>query len=745
MAGRSLKNILRLLLLVTVVLVATAIVLAQDETRVLTPGTPVAGTLDSANVAQVYTFEGTEGASITVTVSSEAGPGLALLVSDAAGVPLAQGFQLSGATTIEAVTLPRTETYYVTVFSAIGVSLPENSAFTLTLEQEGGEGESTAEATGEAEETEAAATPSLVGVAATSAAATEEATTEATAEATEAAAPTATVAASFAPGEILTATGLTISLTWNSTANLDLEVRDPIGGSLRFATPQVESGGVFDVNVNSVCNDVTASAPTEQASWPAGSLPTGSFELLIYYQPLEDCPTADPAGFTITVTLDGEVLDSIEGSLLPNEVYLSSFVVYNDGTMTAGASGLYTDTTVLPLPTQEFLANPQPIIRDALVEGIITSGRYYQVYSFDGFANDIISVTANATSGSLDTLLLLLDSEGVIIDSNDDFAEGATDSQILNRRLINDGTYYVIATRYGKDVGGTEGGYELLLSGPTGDLPQEVLDLGLPRGSIEISLLWNTNADMRLLVRDPRGDTVFVDTISVPSGGQMAATGNLNCTVSQTSPVSYVYWPEGTIIPGLYEVEVVYQNQCNDNRSVNFTLTVRVDGQTVYTDTANPTPGEWYVTNFNIDVNRNVTADNGGFIGTRDRLNALVIDYLPGMPNAVPIASGQSLAGDISPTNKFDLYTFDGEAGDVVSISMQRSAGNLDTTLFLLDSTGLQLAFNDDVVAGDNTDSLISEFTLPQNGQYIIIATHFGLTYGGTTGTYNLTFSRLNS
>ncbi len=729
MTGRSTHYTLRLLLIVLLVVTATALVLAQDETRVLTPNTPLTGTLDPANVAQVYTYEGTEGESISVSVTSEGGLGLALMVSDAAGEPLAQGFQLAGPATLEDVVLPRTETYYVTVLSAIGVSLPENSSFTLTLEQ-----------------AETGGTPGLVGVAATATITPEDAAETAEPEVTEEAVATAapTVVASFAPGEILTASGLTVALTWNTTANLDLEIRDPVGGSLRFATPQVESGGVFDVNVNSVCNNLTADAPTEQAAWPAGALPTGSYELLIYYQPLEDCPTTDPANFTITVTLEDEVLDTIEGSVLPNEVYLSSFVVGADATLTAGISGLYTDTTVLPLPTQEFLAVGQPITRDALVQGIITSGSYYQVYSFQGIGNEIISVSMNATSGSLDTLLLLLDAEGVIIDSNDDIEQGVTDSAILNRRLISDGTYYVIATRYGKDVGGTEGGYNLTLTGPTGDLPQEVLDLGLPRGSIEVSLLWNTAADLRLLVRDPRGDSVFVDSQTVPSGGRLAATGNLNCNVSQTSPVTYVYWPEGTIIPGLYEVEVIYQSQCNDNRSVNFTLTVRVDGQTVYSDTANPTPDEWYVTSFNIDVNRQVTAGPGGFIGTRDRLNALAIDYLPELPNAVSITTGQTLAGDISPTNKFDLYTFNGEAGDVISISMQRTAGNLDTTLFLLDSSGLQLTFNDDVVAGDNTDSLISEFTLPQTGQYIIIATHFGLSYGGTTGTYNLTFSRLN-
>lgn len=726
------KSVMRLLPVVFL-LVLVSLAVAQGEARVLTPDTPVTGVLDADNVAQVFRFDGREGDVIRLSASSETGLGLALLLSDSVGESVAQAFEISGTTVLEAVTLPRTETYYVTVLSSIGVSLPPDSRFEMVLEVDG------------------EATPDVVGVAATvTPEQTVEAAEEVTAEATEETTveptvePTAAPPVSFAPGEILISTVLDIQLTWESEANLDLEVRDPVGGSLRFATPQVNSGGQFGVNVNSVCNTLTAASPTEQASWPAGAIPTGSYELLIYYQPLEDCPTTEPVNFTINVTLDGVALEPITGSLLPSETYISSFVVSDDASLTAGASGLYTDTTILPLPVAEMAANPQAIMRDIPAEGILTSGYYYQSYTFDGFANDIITISMDATSGSLDTLLLLLDSQGNIVDSNDDRAQGATDAQIANFRLFTDDAYTIIATRYGKNVGGTEGGYQLLLTGPSGDLPQEVLDLGLPRGSIEISLTWNTDADLQLLVRDPRGESVYVDSLSVASGGVLAASGNVNCVPSATTPVSYIYWPEGTLTPGLYEVQVVYQNQCNDTRSVNFNLTIRVDGQTVFAETMNPTPDEWYVTSFVLDVNRNVAMSNGGFIGTRQRLNSLVIDYLPELPSAVRIEPGQTVNGSITPDNKFDLYTFEAEAGDVVTISITRSAGNLDTTLFLLDSNGSQLTFNDDVVAGENTNSLINEFPVPQDGEYIIIATHFGLEYGGTTGTYNLSFSRLN-
>lgn len=719
------RNTSRLITL-AVLFMSISLAAAQGTSRVLTPGTTITGTLDTENVAQVYSFEGSEGQTVTITANSPTGFGLALLLTDTAGEPVAQGFDnTSGTTAIQSAVLPEAGIYYVTVLSAIGVSLPTDSEFQLTLQTDGAIVETTAEATSEA-------TLDVTG----------DVTAEATVEATLA--PTSVPAASFTPGQILTTIGLEVSLQWDTLANLDLEVRDPVGGSLRFATPSVASGGTFGVNVNSVCN-TRVETPTETAQWPSGALPTGSYELLIYYQPLEDCPTTEPVNFSVGVSLDNQALESIESTINPNETFITSFVVAADGTMTVGAAGLYTDTTVLPpVEVADLLASAQPISADIPVEGIITSPSYYQTYTFDGQANQIITIAMTATSGSLDPLLLLLDSNGNVIDASDDVQQGNVNSQISNRRLLSDGTYTILATRYGKDVGGTEGGYQLLLTGPSGDLPQEVLDLGLPRGDIEISLLWNTNADLQLLVRDPRGDSVFDDTPTVPSGGQLVAAGNVGCRVSATSPVSYISWPDGVLPAGLYEVEVWYQNACNDTRSVSFTLNILVNGQQVYVDTVQPLADQRYLTSFVVDVNGGVVAGQGGFIGTGQQLDAATIQYQSELESALPIASGETLSGSITNENKFDLYYFDGEAGDVVSVSMEATAGRLDTTLFLIDPNGIQIAVNDDAAVGESTDSLISEFPLPEDGRYIIIATHFGMLYGGTTGAYNITFSRLN-
>ncbi len=386
------------------------------------------------------------------------------------------------------------------------------------------------------------------------------------------------------PGELLTATGLQISLTWQSTANLDLEVRDPVGGSLRFATPTVDSGGQFGVNVNSVCNTLTANAPTEQAAWPAGVVPTGSYEILIYYQPLTDCPTSEPATFTINAVVDGEVVSPFEGTLLPNQVYIASFRVNADGTVEPGDSGLRVDP---PSLEGVLLTNAIPLTINTPVDGVIVREQPYQIYTFDAQANDVVSLSMDSQSpGSLDTLLLVLDPNGNIVATNDDADQGITNSLIPNLSLVLGGEYTVIATRYGMDVGGTEGVYTLSLTGAVDLSATSSTTLpnlpDLPNGSVEVSLQWSTAADLQLLVRDPQGASVYDDEPTSPSGGQLAAQGNVNCRASDGSPVSYIYWPEGRLPPaGPYEIEVQFQNQCNDTRSVVFNLNVVANGQVV--------------------------------------------------------------------------------------------------------------------------------------------------------------------
>lgn len=720
MSSQLLKHGLRFWIpLVLVVALSASLVLAQAQTaRTLTPGVVTEGTLDANNLAQVYTFDGTAGQTVALTVTG--GDGLALLVTDATGNPIAQDVAPGDTLSLTEVILPKDDTYHVTVLRTGGET--GAIAFELTLE--------VAESVEVTTEATDAVTPE----------ATVEATTppEATAEATVGA------GVFTPPGELLTATGLQVSLTWNATANLDLEVRDPVGGSLYFNTPTTESGGSFGVNINSVCADVTAASPTETATWAAGAIPTGSYEILVYYQPLDNCPTTDPVPFTINATVDGTAVPAFEGTLRPNEVFIASFRVNADGTTSAGVSGVKVDP-----PTVQAVAlqvTPQPLIFGTPATGAITSAQPFQTYTFAGQANDIVSVAMNASNGSLDPQVLILDPNGNLVAFNDDASDGVTDSLVANLSLVLTGQYTVVATRYGQDIGGTEGDFQLTLSGGvTQGVAPDFPDL--PGGSVEVSLQWATAADLQLLVRDPQGNSIFDDNPQVAAtGGQLAADGNVNCRASDGSPISYLYWPEGRLpAAGAYEVEVWYQNQCNDpNVTVQFVLNVVANGQLVQSVMQQIQPTERFLTSFLINTDGSITPGEGGIAGTslQPDSGSLAEDYVPLIETARVLTSGQTVTGSIRLNKKFDVYVFDGQAEDVVTVSMEGLNGTLDPTLFLIDPNNVQVAQNDDANQ-ETTNALISEYTLPEEGRYIIIATHFGARYGVTAGDYRLTL-RLN-
>lgn len=700
---------MRIFASLVLLLFSTTFVFAQENSqRVLVPDQPVDGTIDEANPIQIYNFDATVGDIITLTLTGQSSFPLTLVLADAQGETLAQtaGTVDETQVAIEDFLISVSGKYYVMVFPRPGLEAPLTGNFILTLDS--------------GVDVDAADAPA---VAATEAPATDT-DTETTAP-----------PQNFQIGQVILNNGINVDLTWNTQDDLNLQIRDPSGGTLFWDSRTTNDGGAFGPDVNGLCEVLTEPPAVETASWPGGALTTGSYEVLVYYR--QACVGNSPVDFTVDVTVDGNPLEPIQGTLLPPvnnnaNVFISSFTVNSDGTASTGDSGPYIDTRTLDVPAQELLSrDATPVIRDVAQTGTITNAEPYETYTYEGLSGEIISLEMTAITGSLDTLLLVLDSSGNVIAGNDDReAVVNTNSAITSLRLPTEGVYTVVATRYGKLVGGTEGNYELLISGS--NIPTELLELNLPDGDIEITLTWDTNADLQLLVRDPSGDSVYDDVPTIPSGGRITAQGNINCTVTENStPVSYIYWPDGFLRIGSYEIEVWFQSECNDTRPVFFTLYIVVEGELIFTDTIGIQFNERYLTSFSIDQTGIATPSNGGIIGGSETL-----DYPSELASAVQIEPGQTVPGSITPDDKFDLYTFTGQAGDLVTIDMRATSNTLDTLLFLIDPSGIEIATNDD--SNETTNSLIPSLLLSQDGEYTIIATHYGAIYGGTTGGYNL-------
>lgn len=101
--------------------------------------------------------------------------------------------------------------------------------------------------------------------------------------------------------------------------------------------------------------------------------------------------------------------------------------------------------------------------------------------------------------------------------------------------------------------------------------------------------------------------------------------------------------------------------------------------------------------------------------------------------NGIALESGDTAEAVLSDEG-VDLYQFEGEEGQAVTIQMESSS--FDTYLGLVDEEGEVVIENDDVEQGD-TNSLI-EVELPADGTYTIVATAFDIEEVGD-GEYELT------
>ncbi len=688
-----------------IVFASLSVAMAQDGApRRLNIGQSVTGTLNQQTFAQTYTFEIADSASVTLTaVSNTPALTLALTLTDANGQPLAQNANLNGAeVSLSNLSLP-SGIYYVTVLRSSGAQGDISGQFTLTLSAG------------------SLATPTPV--------------------------PT------LAP---LTLNSMSVALSWTTIDDLDLEVRDPIGNTV-FFNNTAAGGATLLANVNNGCTN-TVNNPTETIRWAPGRVPAGSYEILVYYNRACRQPPA-PVDFTVTVTVNGRAQPPIQGRLNLNEQYVASFILESPDAVSVqpgGANPLLLNLT--PFAAQ--ISAPQPLGGRTAIRSRIDRNNQVDVWSFEGAAGQVVNIAMNAVEGgSLDPQLILLGPDRAVLASNDDADENTRNALIANQLLPANGTYLIIATRFGKNIGGTEGNYELILSG-TGALaiaqtpvaplstpesggpvgaPTQVIGgvglAGLPVGALNISLTWNNRADVRLLIRDPENRSLFSDNRNIPSGGILARQDNLNCNNPTSAPITYAVWQADRLVAGTYEVQVWLRNLCGETLLPTYALNVDVRGQQVLSVQEQPDlNGRLYVTTFTIAPDGTVSAGRGA-VFFREALRDIG-DVRDRADTAEALIYGRPSFGSVDDATPFTVYTFQARAGDRVRISMRATRGTLDPALYLLDPSGIQLAFNDDAAPNDINSQI--DAVIPADGRYIIIATRFGALTGGTSGSFEV-------
>ncbi len=103
---------------------------------------------------------------------------------------------------------------------------------------------------------------------------------------------------------------------------------------------------------------------------------------------------------------------------------------------------------------------------------------------------------------------------------------------------------------------------------------------------------------------------------------------------------------------------------------------------------------------------------------------------------------GDSVIAQISDSEPQLYYLFRGQRGDILSVAMQRIAGDLDTQLQVVNAAGRVIADNDEIAGSGSLDARVEALILQEDGTYVIIASRFGGPAGRSAGSFVLTLDR---
>lgn len=109
--------------------------------------------------------------------------------------------------------------------------------------------------------------------------------------------------------------------------------------------------------------------------------------------------------------------------------------------------------------------------------------------------------------------------------------------------------------------------------------PAAAQPLVLQTGDVQVTLRWDTDADLDLYVIDPFGDEVSFSNPRVPSGGQLDVDANAGCFERMASPVENIFWPTGEGATGDYTVVVTMFAQCENTAPADYTLDILAHGE----------------------------------------------------------------------------------------------------------------------------------------------------------------------
>jgi thiol-disulfide isomerase/thioredoxin len=422
---------------------------------------------------------------------------------------------------------------------------------------------------------------------------------------------------------------------------------------------------------------------------------------------------------SLLLNTDGTVLVAHVGMVTPTITRFLDAVAAHPGNgvfVAADHMDVALEAVLLPVDVE----SATPIMPGESVTGTLTDEDFQRAYRFEGRAGEEIAVHLIAGENSaLDPYVVLMKADGTRIAENDDIDPGVIQNSALEVTLPEDGTYLVVATRFLEAEGYTTGTYELTVAPVGGVTPQETGGT-IAYGETVSGTLDDRHYEDRWTFAGQRGDLISlvmsrtVDEIGGldgylillgPDGTSLIEVDDYDDNVMPTLE-QYALPADGT-----YTVVATRFGFANGFSTGEYRLTLEKQGT----------------------VSSAAVSAQGG--DTMPGVRWLAPGTLP--PGLRWIGYNDPVGGSITLDNVDDWTIFRGREGDVITIRMTASTGDLDPFLILTDANGVELARNDDAEAG-STDAAITAFTLPTTDSYLIRATRYGFENGPSRGDYTL-------
>jgi len=340
------------------------------------------------------------------------------------------------------------------------------------------------------------------------------------------------------------------------------------------------------------------------------------------------------------------------------------------------------------------------------ITNTITNTRPELFFTFEATEGDIINISMVRSSGTLDPYIQLLDADRFLIAENDD-ATGTTRNARIQAFVINrSGTYIIVATRYGQASGDSAGSFVLTV--------EEASNSGLGNSRFA-----------------PAG-IAFDQTITAElSENRYERFYVFEGTRDQIISISMTR----TQFAGQLDSYLILTN-------ANFEALIEDDdsgegSSALIEDYRLPYDGLYYII-----ATRYLRAEGTSF-GEYNLTLADEGSAFAGVPADIPrLLYGTTIEGSITATETEQFYAFWGSEGERVIIVMDRTGGNLDPVVELLDADQIRMLFDDDSGFEDNARL---DTILTYTGLHYIRATRYdgNASNPNTVGDFRLTLTRI--